>query len=47
MITSYEIGLQWVAQNPIKDNSALVQVIVREQAITWAYVDPDLCHNIA
>ena len=35
--------------NSINDKSTLVQVMfgaVRQQAITWAKVDQDLCHHI-
>ena len=35
--------------NTFDDKSTLVQVIVtiRHQAITWANVNPDLCHHMA
>ena len=29
------------------DKSTLVQVMAWHQAITWANVDPDLCHHMA
>ena len=37
-------------QNSIDDKSTLVQVrvgAIRQQAITWANVDPNLCHHMA
>ena len=37
-------------ENPIDDKSALVQIwldAVRQEAITWANVEPDLCRHMA
>ena len=42
---SYEIALKWMPLDLTDDKSTLVQV--RQQAITWANVDPDLCCQMA
>ena len=45
MRTSFEISHSGVPGNSIDDKSALIQVIiwfVKQQAATWADVDPDL-----
>ena len=47
---SCEIALRWISLELTDDKSTLVQVMawaVRQQAITWANVDPDLCHHMA
>ena len=47
---SYEIALRWMPLDLTDENSTLVQVMacaIRQQAITWANVDPDLCHQMA
>ena len=42
-----EIVLMWMPLNLTDDKSSLVQVMaVRQQAITWASVGPDLHHHI-
>ena len=43
-------ALRWMSQNLTNEKSALVQVMAwcfhfRQQAITWASTDPDLCHH--
>ena len=46
---SWEIGLRWMLLD-INDKSILVQVMavaIRQQVITWANVDPHLCHHMA
>ena len=53
MSNSCEIALYQMPQNTFDDKPTLVQVMAccltawRQQAITWANVDPDLCHHIA
>ena len=42
-----KILLRWMPPNLTNENSALVQVAVGQQAITWASIDPDLCHHMA
>ena len=44
-----EIALKRMSLDFTDDQSTLVQLIgvVRQQAITWANVDPDLCHHLA
>ena len=51
---SCEIALIWMSLDFADDQSTLVQVIawcrraaVRQQAITWGHVDPDLCRHMA
>ena len=47
---SCEIALLWMSLDFTDDQSTLVQVMawaVRQQAITWANVDPDLCCHMA
>ena len=47
---SGEIALKWMSQELTDDVWTLVQEwlgVVRQQAITWANVDPDLCHHTA
>ena len=39
---SYEITLRWNPIDLTDDKSTF-----RQQAITWANVDPDLCHHMA
>ena len=46
---SCEINLRWMSMDFTDDNSTLVQVVfgaIRQQAITYANVDPDLCHHM-
>ena len=53
--TSCEIALRWIPLDLTDAESILVQVMawclmlgaVRQQAITWANVDPDLCCHMA
>ena len=48
--TACKIALRWVPQNLTNKKSTLVQVMAwcnRQQAITWANVDPDLCRHMA
>ena len=48
--TSCEIPLSWMPKNTFDDKSTLIQVkswYRRQQSITWANVDPDMCHRIA
>ena len=48
--TSYDIALRWVSLYLTDDKSTLVQVMagaIRQQAITWTNVDPDLCRHKA
>ena len=49
--TCRQIVLRWIPQKLINEQTTLVQVMAwchqATQAITWAYVDPDLCHHIA
>ena len=40
-----EIALRRMSLDLTDDKSTLVQV--RQQAIAWANVDPDLCHQMA
>ena len=45
-----EIALIWMSLDFTDNQSTLVQVMfgaVRQQAITWAKVDPDLCRHMA
>ena len=45
---SFEIALRWMPHYLTGDLLTLVQVgAIRQQAITWAIVDPDLCCHIA
>ena len=47
---SCEIALIWMSLDFTGDQSTLVQVMagaLRQQAITWANVDPDLCCHMA
>ena len=47
---SREFTLKWLPQDLSDDKSTLVQVMggaIRQQAITWANVDPDLCRHMA
>ena len=47
---SCEIALIWMSLDFTDDQSTLVQVMacaVRQQAITWANVDPDICRHMA
>ena len=47
---SCEIALIWMSLDFTEDLSTLVQVMacgVKQQAITWANVDPDLCRHMA
>ena len=47
---SCEIALIWMSLDFTDDQSTLVQVMAwcrQAKAITWANVDPDLCHQIA
>ena len=37
----------WMLENAFVEKSTLVQVMVRQQAIFWANVGPDLHHQIA
>ena len=49
-ISSLNNALWWMPQDLTDDKSTLVQVMlgsVRQQAITWASVDPDFCCHIA
>ena len=44
-----EIALRWKSKGLTDDKSILGQVMlgaVRQQAITWANVDPDLCRHM-
>ena len=44
------IALRWMPQDLTNEKSTLVQVTVwcsRQQAITWANVDPNLCRHMA
>ena len=46
---SCEIAPWWLSLDLTADRSTLVQVMawcVRQQAITWNNVDPDLCHHM-
>ena len=45
MGTCCEIGPRWMPQNLTSENSTLV--VGRQQAITWANIDADLCHHMA
>ena len=50
MSTSCETALKWMQQNTFDAKSMLVQEMagaVRQQAIAWANVDPDLCCQMA
>ena len=47
---SYDNVLRWMPQNLTDDKSTLVQVWlggIRQQAICWVNVDPDLCRHMA
>ena len=47
---SYDIALGWIQNNSLTDKSTQVQVIVgsvRQQAITGANVNPNLCYHMA
>ena len=47
MSTSNEIALRWMPPNTFDDKATMVQISVfRQQAITWANVDPDMCHRM-
>ena len=49
LVSSHDDALQRMPQDLSDDKSALVQVMAwyrRQQAITWANVDPDLCHHM-
>ena len=49
MVSSHDDALQRMPQDLSDDISALVQVMAwyrRQQAITWANVDPDICHHM-
>ena len=46
---SYEIALMWISLYLTDDKSTLVQVMIgalRQQAIIWANVDPDLSRHV-
>ena len=46
---SCEITLRWMSQDFTDDKSTMVQVMAwgrRQKAITWANVDPNLCHHM-
>ena len=48
--TSCEIALRWMQQKNHDEKSTLVQIMawcMRQQPITWANVDTDLCHHMA
>ena len=46
--TSCGIGLLWMPQNPVIDKSTMARLGGdRQQDITWADVDPDLCRHMA
>ena len=42
---SYEIALRWIPLDLTDDKSILIAI--RQQAITWANVYPDLCRQMA
>ena len=47
---SCKLALRWMSLDLTDDKTTLVQVMawcVRQQAITWADVDPDLCRHMA
>ena len=46
----YNIAIRWILEDLTDDKSTLDQVMigaVRQQAIIWANVDPDLCRQMA
>ena len=50
LATHCEIALKWMPQNLTNKKSTLVQVMVwcrQATSLTWANVDPDLCHHMA
>ena len=50
MIISCEIALIWMPRNAFDNTPTLVQVMVwavRQQAITWENIGPDLCRYMA
>ena len=44
--SSCEIALRWMPLDLTQGKSTLVQVKALHQAITWANVDPDICHHM-
>ena len=46
--TGLEIGHEWMSQNTFdKSKFRYWFGTIRQQAITWTSVDPDLCHHVA
>ena len=50
MISSYDTALRWIPKDLTDDKSTSVQVMdlaVRQQAITWANINQELCRHMA